>query len=494
MGGRDRLPRVCAVRWEYAEGRVEEILYGSLIGMAEQVRAGDISPVELVEAHLTRIEKLNPKLNAFVSVDAERARARAKAAEAAVSAPGGKNALGSLHGVPVSIKSSVDVAGLPCECGSALRKGYVAETDAPLVARLRGAGAIILGNSNVPECLMAYETDNSVYGRASNPWDLERTPGGSSGGESAAIAAGCSAGGVGSDGGGSIRIPAHFVGICGLKPTPGRIPSTGHFPGSAGPFTYLGVVGPMARTVRDVERLFEVMAGPDAGDPSSAPVPLRRWKDEEVRRLRVGYFEDDGVTGVTPETAAAVRRAADALRGQGFEVEEWHPENLDRVWQYWWNLFGRMGQMAFSPLLDGQDERISPLLREFRAWVAAEGPLGASELVNTLLGRDVLRNGFLAKMEKYPILLCPVCAVPAFRHGEREWQVGGRSVGYLKAMSYSQWFNLFGNPAAVVPVGQSPERLPIGVQVVGRPWEEEAVLAVAAKIEDACGGFRRPPV
>src|SRR6202142_274624 len=269
--------------------------------MAEQVRAGEISPVELVEAHLARIERLNPKLNAFVNVDAERARARAKAAEAAASAPGGKNALGSLHGVPISIKSSIDVAGLPCECGSALRKGNVPEADSPLVARLRGAGAIILGNTNVPEFLMAYETDNLIYGRANNPWDLERTPGGSSGGESAAIAAGCSAGGVGSDGGGSIRIPAHFTGICGLKPTPGRIPSTGHFPGSAGPFAQLGVVGPMARYISD------------------------------VRKLGVAYFVDDEITPVTPETAAAVRTAADALRTQGFKVTEWRPQNLDRV-------------------------------------------------------------------------------------------------------------------------------------------------------------------
>jgi Asp-tRNA(Asn)/Glu-tRNA(Gln) amidotransferase A subunit family amidase len=473
---------------------VEEVLYGSLIGMAEQVRAGEISPVELVDAHLERIEKLNPKLNAFATVDAERARARAKVAEAAVSAPSGKNALGSLHGVPVSIKSSVDVAGLPCECGSNLRKGYTPDTDAPVVARLRGAGAIILGNTNVPELLMAYETDNSMYGRVNNPWDLTRTPGGSSGGESAAIVAGCSAGGVGGDGGGSIRVPAHFAGICGLKPTPGRIPSTGNFPGSAGPFAYLGVLGPMARTVRDVERLFEVMAGPDPGDPYSAPVPVRRRRDDEIRRLRVGYFEDDGSSPVTPETAAGVRRAADALREEGFEVEPWRPENLDRVWQYWWNLFGRAGQMAFSPMLNGEDGRLSPLLREFRARVAADGALGATELLNTLLGRDVLRNAFLAKMEKHPILLCPVCAVPAFRHGEREWNIGGRSVEYLKAMSYSQWFNLLGNPAAAVPVGRSPEGLPIGVQVVGRPWEEEAVLAVAAKIEDACGGFRRPPI
>jgi amidase len=359
---------------------------------------------------------------------------------------------------------------------------------------LRAAGAIILGNTNVPEFLMAYETDNLLYGRTNNPWDLSRTPGGSSGGEAAAVAAGCSAGGVGSDGGGSIRIPAHYTGICGLKPTPGRIPSTGHFPGSAGPFAQLGVVGPMARTVRDLERLFEVMAGPDPGDPASAPVPLRRWSEQEIRKLGVAYFVDDGVTPVTSETAAAVRTAVEALRTQGFNVAEWRPRNLDRVWQLWWNLFGRAGQMAFAPTIEGRDAELSPILRAFRAEVAEAPPLTAQDLLNTLLARDVLRSNLLTKMEEFPILICPVCAVPAFRHGEREWTVQGRKVEYLKAMSYSQWFNLLGNPAAVVPVGSSPEGLPIGVQIVGRPWEEEAVLAVAAKIEDACGGFRRPPI
>jgi Asp-tRNA(Asn)/Glu-tRNA(Gln) amidotransferase A subunit family amidase len=463
--------------------------------MAEGVRAGRISPVELVDAHIARIEQVNPKLNAFVRTDFERARDQALAAETvAVAARGKSNTLGPLHGVPITMKSSIDVAGYPSECGSRLRKGIVATTDAPLVARLRAAGAIILGSTNVPEFLMAYETDNLVYGRTNSPWDLARTPGGSSGGEAAAIAAGCSAGGVGSDGGGSIRIPAHYSGICGLKPTPGRVPCTGHFPASAGPFTFLGVVGPMARTVSDVARLFEAIAGPDPGDPLSAPVVPRRWKADEIRKLRVAYFEDDGATPVTPETAAAVRAAAEALRQDGFQVAEWRPENLDRVWKLWFNLFGRAGQMAFSPMQEGREADLSPTYRDFRARVAAEPPLGAMELLNTLLERDVLRLRFLAKMEELPILLCPVCAIPAFRHGEREWTVGGRKLEYLKAMGYSQWFNLLGNPGMSVPVGRSPEGLPIGVQVVGRPWEEEAVLAVAAQIEKSIGGFRRPPI
>src|ERR1700756_4703702 len=196
--------------------------------------------------------------------------------------------LGPLHGIPISIKSSLDVAGLRCEAGTRLRAGYVATEDAPLVARLRNAGAIVLGVTNTPELLMAWETGNLLYGRTSSPWDLQRTPGGSSGGEAAAIAAGMSAGGVGSDGGGSIRVPAHFSGICGLKQTPGRIPATGHYPVSAGPFASIGVVGPMARTVADLKLLFEIMQGPDDGDCMTAPVPVR-WPDRvDLKSVPIG--------------------------------------------------------------------------------------------------------------------------------------------------------------------------------------------------------------
>jgi Asp-tRNA(Asn)/Glu-tRNA(Gln) amidotransferase A subunit family amidase len=462
--------------------------------MAKSVRAREISPVELVEAHLRQVERLNPKLNAFVYVDAEGARRQAREAERAIATNSNAESLGPLYGVPLSVKSSIDVAGWPCECGSALRKGYIPAEDAPLVARLRAAGAIMLGNTNAPEFLMAYETDNLLYGRTNNPWDLSRTSGGSSGGEAAAIAAGCSAGGVGSDGGGSIRIPAHYTGICGLKPTPGRVPATGHYPASAGPFAQLGVVGPLARTIADVACLFEVMAGPEPGDPASSPVPLRRWHENEIHKLRIAYFEDDAETPVTEETAAAVRTAAEALRAQGFELESWRPQNLNRVWQLWWNLFGRGVQMAFEPTVEGREGELSPVLQAWRANVEKHPPLNSRDWLNTLIGRDALREKLLRQMEQFPILLCPVCAIPAFRHGEREWTVRGRKVEYLKAMSYSQWFNLLGFPAAVLPVGRSPEGLPIGVQIVGRPWEDEAVLAVAEKIEQATGGFRRPPV
>src|SRR6202158_4255773 len=230
--------------------------------IAAQIRRKEVSPVEVARAHLDRIERLNPKLNAFVDYKPEVVLAQARDAEKVIlRRDRDKDELGPLHGVPVSIKSSIDVARHRCEAGTRLRAGYIAAEDAPLVARLRTAGAVILGVTNTPELLMAWETDNLLYGRTNNPWDLTRTAGGSSGGEAAAIAAGLSVGGVGSDGGGSIREPAHFCGICGLKPTPGRIPSTGHFPKSGGPFALIGVVGPMARPIEDLRALFEGTGG-----------------------------------------------------------------------------------------------------------------------------------------------------------------------------------------------------------------------------------------
>ena len=467
---------------------MDSLTYRSAVEMARMIREKKISPVELVQAHLDRIERLNPQLNAFVSVDSARALEAARKAEAAVMQGA---ALGPLHGVPVTIKSSIDVAGLRCETGSKLRAGHIAEADAPLVSRLKAAGAIVLGNTNVPEMLMAFETDNLLYGRTNSPWDLERTPGGSSGGEAAAIAAGCSAGGVGSDGAGSVRVPAHFSGICGLKPTPGRIPATGHFPPSLGPFALLGVVGPLARTVADLQLLFEAIAGPDKGDACAAPVPLRRLSGAEVRKIRIGYFEDDGRTPVTPETRAAVRTAAEALKQQGFEVEPFRPEGLERARQLLWLFFGFGARMLLGKEFEGRASSQIPALMQY----ALQAPLlTAEELLNAWMERDQLVIGLAEQMEKFPVLLCPVCAVPAFRHGERAWTINGQSISYLDAMSYTPWFNLLGNPGVVVPVGRSPEGLPIGVQVVGRPYEEEVVLAVAAQIEQAGGGWQAPPL
>jgi Asp-tRNA(Asn)/Glu-tRNA(Gln) amidotransferase A subunit family amidase len=470
---------------------MSDLTFLSAVVMAQQIREKKISPVELIDAHLAKIGRLNPKLNAFVHLDAERARGDARTAEEEVVSG---NPLGPLHGVPISIKSSLDVAGMRCESGTRLRAGQIASQDAPLVERLRHAGAIVLGVTNTPELLMAWETDNLLCGRTNSPWDLERTPGGSSGGEAAAIAAGMSAGGVGSDGGGSIRVPAHFSGICGLKPTPGRIPSTGHFPASGGPFALLGVVGPMARSLADLKALFEVLQGPDDGDTCAAPVPLRWPGKYEIRKLRIGYFEDDGRTPVTPETRAAVRSAADALRSAGFQVEHFRPEGLEEARLLWKKFFVVAGGMLIRPMFHGREHDLSPILKQFLEWSAAEPSFTADTMLEGWIGRDTLRASVLAQMRQYPILLCPAAAIPAFRHGERSWTIDGKTVTYLDAWSYTEWFNLLGNPGAVVPVSHSVEGLPIGVQIVGRPWEEEQVLSVATVLEEQCSAWRMPPL
>jgi Asp-tRNA(Asn)/Glu-tRNA(Gln) amidotransferase A subunit family amidase len=339
---------------------------------------------------------------------------------------------------------------------------------------------------------MAWETDNLLYGRANNPWDLSRTPGGSSGGEAAAIASGCSAGGVGSDGGGSIRVPAHFCGICGLKPTPGRIPATGHFPQSVGPFAWLGVVGPMARNVADLKLLFEVLQGPDIGDPAAAPMPLRWPERNSLLKQRIGFFDDDGRTPVTHETRTAVRNSAKALCAAGFEVEEFRPDGLEEARQLWWQIFGVAGGMLLGPMTHNRDQELSPILREFNTWVQAEVPHTAQSLLDTWIGRDLVRMQVFERMQRFPILLCPVASVPAFRHGERHWRIGERRVGYLDAWSYCEWFNLLGMPSLVVPVCQSSEGMPIGVQIAGLPWQEELVFSVAEQLEKQLGPFPFP--
>src|SRR5215831_19643981 len=300
--------------------------------IARLVRRKERSPVEVVEAHLSRIEKLNPEINAFSYVDYDGARAQARRAEK-IAGNGGE--LPPLLGVPITVKSCIDVAGLPCEAGSRLRGGYVAAQDATLVARLRQAGAILLGNTSTPEALMAYHTDNELQGRTNNPWNLTRTPGGSSGGEAAAIAACMSAAGIGSDGGGSIRVPAHFCGICGLKPTPGRVPGTGHYPAGYGPFSLIGVVGPMARTVEDLQLLFQTVSGYDYADPASSPVRPQAFENGSKRNHRIGYYVDDGFNAPTAETRNAVEKAADALKDAGYQTEPFRPDDLDRARELW---------------------------------------------------------------------------------------------------------------------------------------------------------------
>jgi Asp-tRNA(Asn)/Glu-tRNA(Gln) amidotransferase A subunit family amidase len=448
----------------------------------------ELSPVEVVTAHLKRARKLQPKLNAFVHLDEESAIAKARASEAAIQRG---EALLPLLGIPLTVKSSMDVAGWPCPAGSLLRKDYVPVKDAMAVARLEAAGAILLGNTNTPEFLMAYETNNRVNGKTSNPWNLEYSSGGSSGGEAAAIASGCSIGGVGSDGGGSIRLPAHFCGICGLKPTPGRIAATGHYPPGAGAFGWIGVVGPMARTAADVRALFAVMAGADPGDALSAPVPVREIVPLELRGLRVGILESSALGTATPETIAALERAGKLLEEQGFHVERCPLQKLDRALELWWFFFGPVIGKLLMEGTKGQEELLSPMLREYLGVVSKEPAVTLESFMKSCTERDLVREDILRQMGGVRLLLSPVSTAPAFRHGAGNYQQGDAH-NYRGTMRFCQWTNLTGFPGLSVPMGQSREGLPINVQLIGRPYEEEILVSVAERLEEGRGGWKGP--
>jgi amidase len=463
-------------------------LYDSIAQVLQLYRTKQTSPVEVVTAHLGRVQQLQPKLNAFVHLDAESALARARGAESSI-AQG--EPFKPLAGIPLTIKSNLDVAGWPCPAGSRLRKDYVPTTDAPLVVRLESAGAILLGNTNTPEFLMAYEADNLLTGKTSNPWNLAYSAGGSSGGEAAAIASGCSMGGVGSDGGGSIRTPAHFCGICGLKPTPGRIPGSGHYPPGAGAFSWLGVIGPMARTVADLRMLFEVMAGPDPGDALSAPVLVRQFSAQELRGLRIGILENPELGRATPETLSTIRRAAQHLCDLDYRVEPLALKQLDRALQLWWFFFGPVVADLIRSTTETKQDFLSPILKDYLAAAAAEPPITLDSFMRACVERDILRADLLRQLHDVPILLSPISTAPAFPHGAGNYRPGDPH-NYRDTMRFCQWLNLAGFPGLSLPFGRSPEGLPINLQLIGRPYEEELLFAVAESLEKARGPWLPP--
>jgi amidase len=451
--------------------------------MASMVRDGAVSPSELVRAHLAQIEQANPRINAFVSVLAEEALAEARQRETAA---GRGEPIGLLHGVPVTVKDSFDLAGLPTRSGSKLRDAKPAPADAPAVARLRAEGAVVLGKTNTPELLAAYESDNFITGRSNNPWDPERTPGGSSGGEAAAIAAFCSPGGIGTDGGGSIRVPAHFCGIAGLKPTPGRIPAGGHFPSMGYPGGLVGVAGPMARTAEDLRLLFSVLASYDPQDPFSVPVPLR---SPELTRLRIGVWDQFYSVPVHPEIRDAVRRAGAMLRGPLFDVDEYVPSGLERAPNLWAFLFSQWPSAATRKWVEGREDELHWTLRES---LAAAKPFDAEAIMLNLAARDRTRAALLRQMEEVPVLLMPVCGIPAFRHRDRRWTIDDTEIGLFQAMMPVVLANVLGLPAVTVPMGVSEAGLPLGVQLMGRPFEDELLLEVAIRLEESRGPFLGP--
>jgi len=461
---------------------MDELIYASATAMAQAIRDRRVSATEVVEAHLQRIEAVNPALNAVVQVAGARARLEALAADQALARG---ELRGPLHGVPMTIKDSLDTAGVISTGGTKGRATLVPGQDATVVARLRAAGAILLGKTNTPELTLSGETDNLVYGRTNNPYDPARTPGGSSGGAGAIIATGGSPLDIGSDTGGSIRLPAHFCGIAGLKPTSGRVPRTGHIvPFAMGAVDALTQLGPMARYVADLSLILPIIAGVDWRDPAIVPMPLGDPKTVSIAGLRVAMYTDNGIMAPTPATAAAVRAAAAALVEAGARVEEDRPAMLERTVDLANNLSGGDGRAWVRRLLQrASTTEIHPLLRqrfdEAKAVEVAEFTAGLEEV-------DRFRSGMLTFMEQYDVILSPTCAYPAPPHGQL------MTDAMRKGTSYTSTYNLTGWPGAVVRGGTSPEGLPIGVQVVARPWREDVALAVAQHLETALGGWQRP--
>ena len=429
----------------------------------------EISAAELVDAHLERIAAVQPKINAFVSVFAEQAAAEARAPRP-----------GALSGIPVTIKDSFDIEGHPTLCGSNFRRRHRAARDSTAVARLRAAGAIILGKTSTPEFLAMYETDNHIVGRTNNPWNLDRTPGGSSGGESAAISACCSAGGIGSDGGGSVRLPAHFCGLAGLKPTPGRMPATGHFPPIQHPGGLLGVGGPLARTAQDLKILFDAMQGYDPADPFSVPMPV---PPQSSRGIRVGVMEQFLNVPVQPAVRHAVREAARLIGELGCQVDEFRPVGLERAPNVWSFFFSELAVPFTRELLAGRESEAHWTGTEFYDRLKEKPEPTGRQVVENLGLRDAIRRQILEQMADVPVLVMPTCGVSAFPHRERRYRTEGKDIGLFQAMMPLTWVNLVGFPALTLPLAMDEDGLPVGVQLVGRPWEEETILDLAIRME-----------
>jgi len=498
----------------------------SAVELAAMIASGDISSVEAVEAHIERIERVNPALNAVVVKRYDAARAEAKEADAR-RASGEK--LGPLHGVPITIKESLDLAGTPSTFGLPSRASHRAEQDDLYVARVRDAGAIILGKTNVAQILLYFESDNPVYGRANNPWNLERTPGGSSGGQAAIIAAGGSPMGLGTDIGGSLRIPATFCGITSLKPTSGRTPDAGRLSVPIGQRAVVSQVGVLARAVADVALGTEIING-GRNPNTEPPMPLGDPGTVDISKLRVAYYTEDGTFQTTPAVRRAVLEAADMLRSCGAQVTAWTPPDVSHAADLFFGILSADGARGFKQALgrDKRDPRIAslefmggrsrPTLAVIGGLLKLLGQQGMAESIRSFGHHDThhywqlveaqmeYQRRFLDALDHsdggpFDVILCPGCALPALTHG------ASRDV--LTTGGYTILYNLLGYPAGVVPftrvrsgeeVGRAPSRdliektarkvelgsagLPVGVQVVARPWREHVALAAMHAIEE----------
>jgi len=460
--------------------------YQDAATLAALIRTKQVSSRAVVQAHLDRVAAVNPQINAVVTLMAQEALKAADQADRAVAAG---SVLGPLHGVPFSIKDALDTAGVPTQRGSKLFAGNVPTADATAVARFKAAGGIPLMKTNLPEFSAWTETDNSLTGRTNNPWNLDRTPGGSSGGESAAIAAGLSPIGIGSDVAISVRGPAAFTGIAALKATQGRVPYTGHYPSIIKRWWH---VGAMARTVGDVALGYSILKGPDGVDPYAIhPRGTDAGADRTAGRpLRIGWVTDAAFGPVDPEITAAVVSAAARLTDLGHEVEQVTLPFLG-------NPLGALMTLIYGEIVPSIKALAAGREGELHAIgagiVGMADPAFADFLAAEAQGED-LRSAFAGFFDHYDVLLTPVNPMTATPHGAQELDVNGITVPWTHVMAATSPFNLTGLPALSVPYAFSSEQLPIGIQLVGKWLDEATLLRLGAMLERRGGLGDRHPV
>jgi amidase len=393
--------------------------------------------------------------------------------------------VGPLHGLPITVKDAMQLSGYLCAKGSVGLRSYRARQDATIVKRIKDAGAIILGQTNVPELLLAYETDNDLYGVTRNPHDVTLTSGGSSGGEAAAIAAGGSPAGLASDAAGSVRVPAHFCGTSGLKVTQGRIPSTGNVPidgpGVSSRFSSYGLI---ARWVDDLQMLFEVVAGGDGIDPYAPPV-FPRTSESALNKLRIAYYHEQGGVSACQETQSAINKCIDALNGHVSVCQQAQPDEIDRAYTLLFEtllLGGDRGQSWRDIQSRLNIEKPSQLFSQFLE-LAKSSSFSLTEFRQRLALIDQYCFSMLKFMQQYDIIICPVASTPALPHGS--------AMKNVKNFSFCMPFSLTGWPVVTIPIKKSQDNLPIGVQIVAKPWHEHHALSVAKYLEQNIGGWQR---
>jgi amidase len=455
---------------------MKELVYASVTQLAAAIRAGRVSATEVLEAHLAQIATHNPALNAVVTLDEERAYARAREADAALARG---EVWGPLHGVPFTLKDAHATAGLRTTTGFPPLADYVPQIDSPVTARLKAAGGILIGKTNVPAMLADYQTANPIFGRTNNPWNLERTPGGSSGGAAAALAAGMTPFEMGTDLSASIRLPAHFCGVCGLKPTEQRVPLTGLIPGLPGPrpVRIMSCIGPMARTVEDLALLYAIIAGPDGDDTEVQPVPVDGVPQLALNDLRIAVAPTFPGFPVAAEIRASVEELAKQLIPLCADVSAATLPPLD-----------------FNQELTRAGELISMITGAFQAEEQAQ-PTTLAHYLEALDRRDRSILAWEQFFEQWDVLLCPPSMVTAFPHcepGSPLW-VDDQEAVYGMVSAHSTVFNYTGHPAVVLPYKLDREGLPIGIQLVGQRWHESRLLAAARVLSQVTGAFQRPP-